>query len=252
MLLRHGSGSLTVGVFAALMAAVGACSSDSGSRERAASIEVKTGTNSCRIKEGLAECRGDNRWGLVRNPASEERIDAWTGSALPELSTEIAIGALSDYACVVGRSGLVRCWGRRQAMAQPVPGVVDARKLALGGGLGCALTEIGEVLCWRFSMASDADYRVDEPAGKVPIGRATAIAAELVQTCAVVREGAVCWGGRLPDDAGVQRMALGPTPVPGTEGATSLRAEIGRICAQRRTGTETCWSTTPMPLQAPP
>jgi alpha-tubulin suppressor-like RCC1 family protein len=123
-------------------------------------IAASASTTCARRGEGSVWCWGDGGQGRL---GSGDTLDRAT--AAPVLgglagATQVAVGA--SHACALDSSGVVRCWGSRQAVGDGgdqnrlTPVVVaklgGVRQLVLGGGPtmshSCALGADGHVHCW--------------------------------------------------------------------------------------------------------
>ena len=146
----------------------------------------------------------------------------------------------------------------RPVFAEPVAAV------SAGGSHTCALLGGGSVKCWGWNSngqlgLGDSNNRgdnADEMGALLPAvalgGRATAVAAGGIHTCALLENGSVkCWGenanGRLGlgdeadrgDDAGEMGSALPAVSLGGT--ATAVAAGTGHTCALLADGSVKCW-----------
>ena len=124
-------------------------------------------------------------------PAPDGRYEAVSmGSSRALVSVGSGV-AFSTYACALTDLGEVDCWrSTENKVAYPDP--PPGRYVAVSDGFGhtCALTEDGHVACWGWNNYGQTD---------VPEGRYTAISAGFSSTCAVNEAGeAACWG-HLPD-----------------------------------------------------
>ena len=165
----------------------------------------------------------------------------------------------SAFACVLLSDGKVMCWGpngsgqlgQNNQIPSKAPVIVqalsDATQVALGFGVGCALTKVGEVYCWG-----------DGAHGVVPGGlsfnglpklitlpsKATWIALgsgnENV-ACALLDQGDIfCWGDKVPGQptgVKVQPTAVSPKPTAPIE----VHADSAAVCARTATGKLECW-----------
>jgi hypothetical protein len=95
-----------------------------------------------------------------------------------------------------------------------VPGVDDARDIALRGDIGCVARASGSVGCWRLGYGSDVSPVVELPG----IVGATSIALAHHGGCASSTNGEViCWSGTL-----VPKVEVAVAKVPGVAGAKRL------------------------------
>jgi len=251
-----------------LVAFLAACSSGSRTEESPGTeetVELESATCRLRARKVTCEWRRDAAAALVAPGVPAGKASS---VEIPEPVFDLAMSPLGTHACAVSERGNVYCWGasdRGQAGVDPANGGADVevvypprlvsplsnvREVSTSGSSSCALDRSGDVWCWgHLAAAGIEDVSASARPMKVNVRGVTAIAAELLQTCALEPDGARCWGGRVPDRSGRQTHAFGPREVPDTRGATGLRGEIGRMCAIWSDGLERCWSTTLTPLR---
>jgi alpha-tubulin suppressor-like RCC1 family protein len=252
-----------------MLAALAACER-AGQRDPTQVVEDRLGWVRCRLESGKVACSGDNTWGLIRDPAADERIDAWTTIPIPEKVIAFDLSLMSRFACATGTSGSVYCWGdaaggklgngeapdwpiEEGETARPRPqrvlGVSDARDVHLGIAHACVLTRGGAVQCWGDGGAGELGRGDDlSPSGhavKVLDGGVTEIAVTDAQTCARLSSGRVnCWGAAIPVTTGSLQRINTPTELPGVQDAIAVASDGWQMCVSRRSGPRTCW--TPM------
>src|SRR5262249_19179976 len=116
-------------------------------------------TQSCALlQSGTATCWGLNAQGQVGDGSTTNRTSPTPVSGL---SGAVAIDAGDNHACAVLGSGALECWGANWSGAigdgttthRTTPVVVtdlgtDVAAVSLGTDHSCALTSVGEALCW--------------------------------------------------------------------------------------------------------
>jgi alpha-tubulin suppressor-like RCC1 family protein len=123
--------------------------------------------------------------------------------AVPGLSDATYISAGFDFACAV-TGGQIQCWG---------------------DGVSC---QLGDGLCSSTGMPVTVTY-----GNGATVTGASAVAAGVLTTCAIVRGGAYCWGlTTLGSAVDPLREWPSPTPVTGlSNGVTSLAVGLDSACA---------------------
>jgi alpha-tubulin suppressor-like RCC1 family protein len=199
--------------------------------------------------------------------------------AATHAQAQLALG--QAHTCALMADASVRCWGDG-ASGQTGAGSADALgdqpgetiglealplggpvlQIAAGGYHTCAVREGGGVRCWGEGIdgrlgQGDAQSRGDAPGelealSDVPIGApATAVAAGLRHTCALLADGGVrCWGsGTFGQTGAGSTRALGDQPgeiealddLPLGRPATALAAGAYHTCALLDDATVRCW-----------
>ena len=130
-------------------------------------MHVAAGFNfSCALKTtGQIMCWGGNDYGQLGNGASTSAPTP-TPAVVTGIQDAVSIGAGTNHACAVRKSGAVACWGLNDdgqlgigqksptsgaPNATPLPVVGISNALAMGQVLGlhsCAVNANGVVLCW--------------------------------------------------------------------------------------------------------
>ena len=170
-------------------------------------------------------CWGGNvRWWDGASSAVEGQATVPPELAFANVST---VSAGDVHTCVVLSDGRVRCFGGNWAGQTSVPtllsdGRVPAVSVAAGHDFSCAITTVGETLCWgnigappavlfRGTIAIAAGYGAacavtayrtvvcwgaiaQPPAGVVSAQLIVMSGYPLIQACAVTSSGLVCWG----------------------------------------------------------
>ncbi len=214
-------------------------------------------TTRCTLLEETVRCGPDDE--AVPSAQLEGYTVRITGTV-----TATAVPSHGGFACAIA-DGAVFCWGIGDQgqlgdgvhAATPrgpvqVAGVAGAVALSAVPWSACALDRRGDVICWGALHAIEVRTETREPHPTTIVTGATDLAATWVQTCAVTAAGAVCWGGEYPDAEQRQRHTVGPTVVPDTAGAATLRGAGAAMCARWPDGRERCWSITPLPLAPDP
>ena len=225
-------------------------------------LDLATGGDStCAITEsGEARCWGRNDFGQLGDTNFFPHPVPTEVAGLAAMR-RIAIGPL--HACGVSMATEVFCWGYNDtgqlglgfagpiAPANRVPRLTGVQQIAVGGSHTCAILVTGLLQCWGsnyYGQIGDGQTVVDNliPTPTPLIGRALAVAAGLVFTCAIDAPGIVyCWGanrfGQLGDGTTVDRV----TPVIVSalpQDIVSLSAALASTCAvSGAVGALYCW-----------
>jgi hypothetical protein len=114
------------------------------------------------------------------------------------------ISAFGFSLCVLRVDGTVHCTGEGATTESgvesltPVPGLTAAIQIAVGDAHGCALHASGRVSCWGSNARGQlGDGTQLERKGAVPVrdvDDATAVASGHGFSCALTRQGVLCWG----------------------------------------------------------
>jgi alpha-tubulin suppressor-like RCC1 family protein len=207
---------------------------------------------------GFVECWGANGNGQVGNGVIGGRSAV---SRVPGLAEVTVLDAGAFHNCALAREGLL-CWGANdygqlgdgtahdRALPTAVGGLPEGvRAVTAGGTHSCALTTVGDVLCWGANDAGQlgdgtlVDHRT--PAPVEGLSDVIAVDAGSRHTCAVTGNGDVlCWGandwGQLGDGTTIARpVARRVAGLSGT--ARALGAGDEHTCAALSSGAVECW-----------
>lgn len=180
-------------------------------------------------------------------PDAPGRRTQWLTASPARLAAAAAAAATLALGAILAIAGLV---GGRDVLRTEDGTTLRATTLSAGGGHGCVAA--GErVACWGANDFGQAAGRPDQagawpgPAwrGALP-DSVRALAAGLVHTCALLRDGRVhCWGGNFVGqlgDGGLQDRA-DAAPVGLGEGVVSLESLGRHTCALTAAGSLYCW-----------
>lgn len=141
------------------------------------------------LASGEVMCWGSN---LAGQMAVGAEGGAYEPHLIPRIDDAIEVKSAENYSCVIHRDRTVSCWGNASNgqsasfFPQPVESVSAAEKIELGANRACALTSLGNIICWDSSSAAE-DEELIEDAIDLAVGRGHA--------CALLRSGMVaCWG----------------------------------------------------------
>jgi alpha-tubulin suppressor-like RCC1 family protein len=198
------------------------------------------------LRSGGVECWGVDGLGL----GGGSSVLGIPPTAVPGVTSAVAVTAGVSSACALLADGTVSCWGlgplgqpgkepeSYSATALPVPGITGAIAVATGDFHACAVLADGTVDCWGANdtgslgngtmVASPAPMPVTDLSGVVAIGAAG------FHTCALLGDGTVrCWGN--------DTTRLTPVAVPGLAGAFSISVGNDDACARVAGGEIECW-----------
>ncbi len=162
------------------------------------------------------------------------------------------------HTCVLHENRTVSCWGTGtygqhghpehafRYLPAEVPGIDDARALAVGSVHTCVVHHDGGVSCWGQGTWGQLGNGVRDSRSspeRVPgVSGAVTIAAGVHATCAVHSDGALsCWGEGVADTPRRHRLA---------ETADSVAVGSKDACAASSTGRVYCWQLAAMPRPA--
>lgn len=260
-------------------------------RVAAGSVDVGWG-HTCVVSPHLAvRCWGNGRTGKLGHNSTSS-IGNGRGKSIKQAGkvpvgrSVTAIAAGTGHTCALLTSGAVRCWGTNKfgqlgynnttRVGNGIgPSIKAAGNVPLGGTATaitagwyhtCALMVTGAVRCWGDGMngalGHDSQENIGDglgadlsikAAGDVPLGgKAVAISAGVLDTCALLDTGAVrCWGrndsGELGYDStvsvgdgiGPSITAVGNVPLGGK--AVAISAGADHTCALMASGAVRCW-----------
>jgi hypothetical protein len=171
----------------------------------------------------------------------------WLAESPLRVAAATAISATIILALALVVAGVV---GGRDVLRTEDGATLRGSALAAGGGHGCVAAG-ARVACWGRNDFDQAGGSAGErPGWPGPVWRqalpdsVVALAAGLVHSCALLRDGRVhCWGGnfvgQLGDGAVHDRAAAAPVSL---GGAVVALASLGRhTCVLTATGTAWCW-----------
>jgi alpha-tubulin suppressor-like RCC1 family protein len=129
----------------------------------------------------------------------------------------------------------------------PISGIAA---VAAGFYHTCALTTLGDVVCWGDNSAGELGYYLAPSKSStavqvVGLPSSKAIAAGFSFSCALTTAGAVeCWGYNAQGQLGNNSTTNSPSPVQVsglTSGVTAISAGLDSACALLSTGAVQCW-----------
>ncbi len=183
--------------------------------------------------------------------------------AVTALTGVTAITAGGDHTCAILSGGNVACWGRNNygqlgngtttgsSVPVLVSGISGVTAIAAGGSHTCAIVAGGDVVCWGFNDAGELGNGTTSglspnptPVAVSAITGATAIAAGLQDTCAVLGDGSIdCWGYNGQGELGNGTFTGSSTPVAvnGVTAATQIAVGGDHTCALLLDGSVDCW-----------
>jgi alpha-tubulin suppressor-like RCC1 family protein len=181
-------------------------------------------------------------------------------SAVPGITTAVAIAAGGSHTCALLVGGTVTCWGKGNdgqlgvpsfpasaSTPTTVPGISEALAVTAGGAHTCAVLAGGSASCWGLNDnqqlgASTPSYHSPTPVTVSTVGPLTKqIAAGAYHTCAIVAADSTvaCWGLNSDGQAPLRAVIPGPGSggpaagciIPPGGGDCDLSAGFGDIAA---------------------
>ena len=212
---------------------------------------------------GQIVCWGDNSGGQFGDGSTRSGASSGVTTSAPWVGDTLGDG----FACGLDSAGGVWCWGENahgqlgdgtttRHLAPALVPSLTAGVVALSAGDShvCALTQLGNVLCWgENSHGQLGDGLTTTATTPVPVSGlagVTAISAGHAHTCAVVADGDVrCWGDNEQGEIGTGNAhadppadALTPVGVSGLDRpATDVAAGGEHTCALLDDGSIACW-----------
>ena len=186
--------------------------------ERVVSVAAASGNTCVLLEGGGVRCWGHSEAITATRPPCDDACPNRLPTELedvplPEPAVSVAVGRA--YACAVGESQTLYCWGGKSAFGNfpgdawidPAAVELDAPVLSVSVGYShaCALLDGGRIRCWgnndfgKLGLASLDPVGDDEAiadAATVRLGQpAVAVAAGVDHTCVAFADGQVkCWG----------------------------------------------------------
>jgi alpha-tubulin suppressor-like RCC1 family protein len=218
---------------------------------------------------GAVLCWGLNNLGQLGNGTTGLENNRLTPAPVSGLGSGVTALATGDYhTCALTAAGGVLCWGANyggqlgdgtttdRLIPTPVSGL-DSGVAAITAGSShtCALTAVGDVLCWGSNHSDELDNGTSglennrltpTPVSGLGSGVA-AITAGGYHTCALTAAGGVlCWGanygGQLGDGSAADRLT--PAPVSGlASGVAAITAGGYHTCALTAADGVLCWGS---------
>lgn len=227
----------------------------------ATAVEIAAGhRHTCmRLADRSVWCWGANESGQVQPGVTDHPVARPARTPLP--ADAVAVRAGERHTCALTSDGRVTCWGTPadgrlgtdatslEPARQLVPGLTQARGLAVGTAHACAVTTGGRVYCWGRNRGSALGSGEIGPPSSPDEAQVAGLddAASVVAgddfACARRSSGTVaCWGrnddGQLGDGTRVGRRQA--RDVQGLTNVTHLAAGADYACAVTQ-GRVLCW-----------
>ena len=221
-------------------------------------------THACALDiSGEAYCWGDNQHGQLGDLTSVQRTRPTPTSAIRSGVQQIVVGL--GHTCALSNDHEIFCWGANNAgqlatstpssSVLPLPITLPGSqptKLASGSNHICALTMIGDVMCWGGNYsgqidASDPAQTIHAPQIRSGLGpNVVDINANgSNHTCAVLANGSLqCWGENQYGQLGNGNVnATADVVTIESDGAPYVQVSPGaqHTCAIRSDGSVWCW-----------
>ncbi len=203
----------------------------------------------------------------INSLGNDSASSAMSNPVTPAPPAATAIDAGSLHTCAVLSDGTADCWGDNfngqlgngttgnSSTPVAVTGMTNATAISAGGIVDdagahtCARLTIGTVQCWGYGYFGQLGNGIftsstTTPVTVIGITTATAVAAGIYHSCALLTGGTVnCWGfngfGSLGN--GTHSDASTPVVVTGITTATAISAGYEHSCALLTGGSVKCW-----------
>lgn len=181
----------------------------------------------------------------------------------PEKYTITAIAAGWDHICLLTDRGAVKCAGRndwgmlgdgtkvnRNRFVDVIGLSSGAKAISAYQSQTCAVMQSGTVKCWGANVLGElGDGSTEDRTQPVDVvgleGDALAVAAGLLHTCALMKNGGVkCWGGNRSGQLGNGSLEDSSTPVDViglSENAVAISAGVKQTCIINTLQGVECW-----------
>lgn len=198
------------------------------------------------------KCWGSNGRGEMGNGTTTSNYTVWHDVLnLTNVTRVQAGGYLGGHNCaLVG--GAVWCWGDNDegqlvidktttysATPVQVPGITNARQLALGGNYTCVVRTDNSVSCWGL-LPPSLNFGTGSPVPQAIAGwtNVSSMAAGYAFACAVQAGQVYCFGTNGTGQLGGSTTT---TPVPGLANVTAISLGNQHACVVQSSGDVRCW-----------
>lgn len=211
-------------------------------------------THACALIDSQAYCWGDGSQGQL---GAGSAASSATPIAVVGLSKAVHLAAGQGATCVVQWDAKVACVGLGSELfggldeprvARTMPGITDAREVALFDGHACVLRAGGKVSCWgqnshgQLGIPAGGDIQ-RSPVEVTNLGAAAkAVTVGNGFSCALLVNGTVkCWGINAVGQLGTALGGAATGLVTGITTATAISAGQTAACVALQGGYVQCW-----------
>ncbi|OGP17950.1 MAG: hypothetical protein A2V21_306990 [Deltaproteobacteria bacterium GWC2_55_46] len=241
------------------------------------------GSHTCAVlSDGTVKCWGRNVFGTLGNGSNANSSLPVTVSGI---NTATAVSAGGSHTCALLADSTAVCWGSSSVdqlgnedtitgAASNIPvavtGLANTTSISAGTNHTCAVINSGAVRCWGDNSSGQLgsfwtiislipvinDTNSRTPLTVTGVSSATAVAAGLAHSCAVLSSGkTVCWGenangqlgngnviGFVPPGAGATSTStIVPVEAVGITSAEEAAAGLFHSCARLSNSSVLCW-----------